>query len=282
MKHIVKIARGLLAGFVVLLAFGLANGGARAADRDRIEAFLNITGFDVALESIRLSAGSAPQIIGMDPTVFGSDWTRVTDEVFETKLMHGIALDILEQTLSTELLNHGARFYASELGQRLVQAENTGHMMEDDAAKKDAGSAIVAQLVETGSPRLELLKRMNAAIDVSGSSVRALQEIQLRFLLAANAAGIIELRMDTDALQDMLKAQEGQMHRAVRQSALIGAAYTYRDFSDADVEAYAQALEQQEMKDLYSLMNAVQYEVMANRFEVLAGRMAGLHPGQDI
>jgi len=36
------------------------------------------------------------------------------------------------------------------------------------------------------------------------------------------------------------------------------------------------------MQGVYVLMNAVQYEIMANRFEVLAVRMADLQPGQDL
>jgi hypothetical protein len=36
------------------------------------------------------------------------------------------------------------------------------------------------------------------------------------------------------------------------------------------------------MARVYELMNAVQYEIMANRFEVLAARMRGLTPAQEL
>jgi hypothetical protein len=36
------------------------------------------------------------------------------------------------------------------------------------------------------------------------------------------------------------------------------------------------------MQEVYELLNAVQNEITANRFEVLAYRMAEMHPGQDI
>jgi len=36
------------------------------------------------------------------------------------------------------------------------------------------------------------------------------------------------------------------------------------------------------MQRVYELMNAVQYEVMANRFEALATRMSGLQPGEEL
>lgn len=265
-----------------LLAVTLLAQPARAADRDRLEAFLTVTGFDVALESIKLSAGSAPQMLGIDADAFGTDWTRLTEEVFDTDLMHDMALDILAQTLTDELLAHAADFYASDLGQRLVVVENASHMHEDDEAKQTEGTELVADMVSRGDTRLELLKRMNAAIDVSGTSVRALQEIQIRFLLAASAAGVVDLRMDADELEALMAAQEGELRAAIRRSALAGAAYTYQSFSDDDVEAYAVALEHPDMMQVYELMNAVQYEIMANRFEVLAVRMAELHPGQDI
>lgn len=272
----------LLPLFLAALVLAALAPPAPAADRARIQAFLNVTGFDVALDSIALSAASAPVMLGLKPDVFGKDWQRVTGEVFDTALMRGIALDILEQTLSEELLTHAADFYASDLGQRLVVAENASHMIEDDAAKVAEGSAIVSDLVESGSERLDLIKRMNKAIDAADTSLRALQEIQVRFLLSASAAGVIELTMDGDELRAAMKSQEGQLRRMLQQSAMAGAAYTYRGFSDADLAAYTEALENPLMQRVYELLNAVQYEIMANRFEVLAGRMADLHPGQDI
>ncbi len=266
----------------LLVALVLVPVSSAAANRDRIEAFLNTTGFDVALESIALASGSAPEMLGIDPDGFGSDWTRLTEEVFDTELMHETAVSILEETLSDEALAHAVEFYASDLGQRLVEVENAAHLNEDEEAKQQEGQEIVAVLVQDGSPRVEQLKRMNNAIDASGTSLRALQEIQLRFLLAASASGVIDLQLEADELRLMLRQNEAGMRQALQLSALAGAAYTYQDFSDEEVEAYAEALEQPLMQEVYELLNAIQYEIMAMRFEVLAVRMADLHPAQDI
>lgn len=266
----------------LVLALALLAGSGRAADRDRIETFLEVTGFDVALDSIALSAADAPVILGLDAGAFGPQWSRLTHEVFDTAVMRDLALSILEPTLTDTLLTHAEAFYAGDLGQRLVAVENDSHMMEDSAAKQREGTRILADLVEDGSSRPELFQRMNRAIDATGTSVRALQEIQFRFLLAASAAGVIELRADPADLRAMMKREEGRLRRAMLQSSLAGSAYTYRDFSDADLLAYVEALETPEMQKVYELLNAVQYEVMANRFEALAAEMSGLRPGQDI
>ena len=265
-----------------LLAIALAASPTEAASRDRIETFLTTTGFDVALESIALASASALRMLGIDPDDFGLDWVRLTEEVFNTEEMHETAVSILEQTLSDEALDHAVSFYASDLGQRLVVAENAAHLDDDDITGQQQGQEIVSELIKDGSARVESLKRMNRAVDASGTSLRALQEIQVRFLLAASASGVIELKLNGDELREMMRRNEGDMRRSLRISALAGAAYTYKDFSDSDVDAYVEALEQPLMQEVYELLNAIQYEIMAMRFEILAARMVELRPARDI
>ncbi|WP_240336676.1 DUF2059 domain-containing protein [Tropicibacter sp. Alg240-R139] len=260
----------------------LAPRSADAADRDQIETFLTTTGFNVALDSIALTSSSAPTMLGLEPDAFGADWSRLTKQVFDTEQMHEMAVGILEQTLDGDVLDHAVEFYGSDLGQRLVAAENASHMVEDDALKQDQGRAIVAGLVRIGSSRVEVLNQMNLAISGAETALRALQEIQIRFLLAASAAGVVELRLDAEGLRAMMRENEGELRTALQKSALAGAAYTYQAFSDEEVEDYTTALEHPKMQEVYELLNAVQYEIMANRFEVLAQKMADLHPGQDI
>jgi hypothetical protein len=269
-----------LLAFVIAPLF--ASLPAQAADRARIEAFLEITGFDVALDSIALSAGSAPQMIGLESSAFGADWERMSRDVFDTEEMRGMALEILEETLTDEALSHAADFYASDLGQRLVKAENASHMVEDDEIKQLAGERIIADLVEEGAGRVQLFQRMSEAIGSASAGLKAVQQIQFRFLMAAAAAGVIDLEVDADGLRALLKEQEGEILLAMQASSLAGNAYTYQGFTDAELEDYAEALEQPLMQEVYELLNAVQNEITANRFEVLAYRMAEMHPGQDI
>lgn len=255
---------------------------AQAADRDRVDQFLKVTGFDVALESIRLSADSAPSMLGIDAEAFGSEWSRLVREVFDTDVMLEMGSDILSKTLSDEALEHAAAFYATDLGTRLVAAENTSHMEPDDAAKDEAGEAILAGLEGISSPRIELLQRLNTASDVEDSSIRAIQEVQIRFLLAAANAGVIRLQLEEPDLRASIEAQEDETRASIRQNALVSSAYTYQAFSDDEIETYAEALEDPLMQEVYALMNAVQYEIMANRYEAVAQRLGGMQPSQDL
>ncbi|EDQ04634.1 hypothetical protein OIHEL45_13075 [Sulfitobacter indolifex HEL-45] len=265
--------------FVVLVALALP---LRAAERGALERFLEVTGFDVALDSIRLSADSAPEMLGLQTEDFGSEWSRLVQDVFDTDLMHGMAMDILAETLSDDQLEHAADFYASDLGKRLVEVENKAHMTEDDGLKAESGAAIIAGLAGIESPRLETLRRLNVASDVEEISVRAIQEVQIRFLLAAAGAGVIELQMEEPDLREAMRAQADELGAQIAENALANGAYTYQSFSDDDLEAYAEALEHPKMQQVYTLMNAVQYEIMANRFEAVAARLAAMQPSQDL
>lgn len=266
----------------LFLSLGVLSADAETPDRENLEAFLEVTGFDVALESIALSADAAPQMLGMEADDFGSEWQRLVAEVFQTEMMHEMAVEILEQTLSEELLTHAADFYASDLGQRLVVVENRSHMIEDDGLKSESGAQIIEGLTSIESPRVEILQRLNTASGGEDSSVRSIQEIQIRFLMAAAGAGVIELQMAEPDLREAMRSQEDDLRANLRRGALESAAYTYQAFSDAEVIAYAEALEHPNMKKVYELMNAVQYEIMANRFEAVADRLRLMQPSQDL
>jgi hypothetical protein len=273
------VIRCLLA---VVLASLFVSSSASAADRDRIERFLEVTGFDVALDSIALSADSAPDMLGLEPGHFGTAWSRLSNQVFDKDVMRELALQILMETLDEQALTHASEFYASALGQRLVAAENAAHMIEEDDVVQEAGRRIVSDLVRDGAERLGILKRMGAAIDASDTGTMAVQQIQLRFLMAARDAGVIEFELGTDGLEALLKEQEGDLRLALRASALAGSAYTYQSFSDQDLSDYVVALEHPLMQNVYKLLNAVQHEITANRFELLASRLSELTAGQDI
>lgn len=265
-----------------LLVFTTLQVSAEQPVREDVEEFLEVTGFDVALESIRLSADAAPQMLGLQADDFGSEWQRLVRDVFETERMHNMAIQILNETLKPDLLTHATDFYTSDLGQRLVVVENSSHMVEDDDLKSESGSQIIEGLRGIGSPRVAILERLNAASGSEETSLRSIQEVQIRFLMAAAGAGVIELQMDEADLRAAMETQSDGLRASLRLSALEGAAFTYQAFSDDELVTYAKALEDPKMKEVYELMNAVQYEIMANRFEAVADRLRVMQPSQDL
>ncbi|MEO0774827.1 MAG: DUF2059 domain-containing protein [Pseudomonadota bacterium] len=251
------------------------------ADRANIEAFLNITGFDVALEAIAHSADHAPALLGQEVEDFGPAWVQISEDVFDTAEMHNMAVDILAKTLSAGHLGHAAEFYASDLGQRLVAVENASHANADSDEKRGEGLRLIKEM-GASSPRMTSLLRLMEAVDTSQQSVRAVQEVMVRFLIAASHTGALGYAIDEETLRQLIRADEAAMTADMEEGGRANAAFTYRDISDEDLEAYAETLEDPIMQEVYQLMNAVQYEIMANRFEALAVAMADLSPAEEL
>ena len=278
-----RLRRTLLGLFVIcFVALLLSVQVARAADREKVEAFLEVTGFDVALDSIALTARDAPEMLGLSENDFGSEWSQLSERVFDKTEMRKAALEILTNTLEDGALSHAADFYASALGQRLVAAENASHLVEEGDLKQIAGQRIISDLVKAGSDRVALFKRMGSAIDTSDTGVKSVQEIQFRFLMAADAAGVVDLQLDAEGLRAFQRGQEGELRMALQASNLAASAYTYQGFTDQEILSYVEALETPEMQEVYTLLNAVQFEIMASRFEELAYQMKQLEQGEDI
>ncbi len=254
---------------------------AEAAERAQVEAFLEVTGFDVALDSIAMSATLAPQMLGLDEGDFGGQWTALAKTTFDTVVMRARATDILEATLDAELLAHAAEFYASELGQKLVEAENFAHLQNDDV-KYPTGAKLLAEMKAQDDPKISLFRRMSEAIDPNKIGIQAMIEIQVRFILAASYAGVISLRIDEKGLRAALAEDAEKVAREAEINALQNNAFTYQDFSLTDLMIYTKALEDPRMMTVYELMNAVHFEVMSNRFEALAVRLGKMQPAQEL
>ncbi|MEL6913036.1 MAG: DUF2059 domain-containing protein [Pseudomonadota bacterium] len=270
--------RPLFAGLA--LAACLAVPG-QAADRAKLAAFMEVTGFDVALDSLRLSAGQAPSMLGLSEENFGADWTRLADDVFASAGLRSDALDILEQTMDDDMLNHAADFYASDLGQRLVAAENEAHM-DDSEQSRLIGEELAAELIADDSPKIQYFKDMSSAIGSIENSIRSVTEVQVRFLMAAQGAGLLDTEWNEEELRTVLLSRAEEMEQAMIVGSVTNAAYTYRDFSAEEMRAYLEALREPLMQRVYELMNAVQFQLQADRFEILAARMVDLYPQQDI
>jgi hypothetical protein len=88
--------------------------------------------------------------------------------------------------------------------------------------------------------------------------------------------------VDEEGLRAAQAEAAEETKKSMRLSGLASSAATYRDFSNEELVAYAEALEAPLMQEVYELMNAVQYEIMAARFEEVAERLAELNPGQEL
>lgn len=266
-------ALGLVLAMIVALS-------AQAAEREDYRRFLEVTGFDVAITSMQQGAMAGPGIAGDAPDAFGQQYVALAEKVFDPDLMLDRAIEMMAAVMPDALLAHGEAFYGSDLGRRLVAAENESHVTDDDIRYAE-GETIAAALAEGSPERLDDYRAMMEAIGGVEASVRAVIEVQYRYLLAAMAAGSVEFDFSPDELRALLEEQIPEISQNIAAFSMLGAAYTYRDFSDADMRAYREALEKEPMRQVYEILNAIQFQVMAERYEALAAELAGLTPEQE-
>lgn len=264
----------------VLMALGMVS-TAQAADEKDIREFLEVTGFDVAIASIQQGAMAGPALTGEDPDVFGRQWTKLAEEIFNPDEMVSEAVEMIGAIMPDDLLAHGAAFYGSTLGQRLVEVENESHMA-DDAEKYAEGEKITADLLDQDSIRIQVFREMGNAIGSTDTAIRSIVEIQVRYLMAAVAAGVSDFNISEEDLRLMLMEQSGEMRRNIEVNTLVANAYAYRDLSDEELIDYLSALQNPKMGQVYEILNAVQYQIMADRYETLATRLAELQPEQEL
>lgn len=264
----------------VLMALGMVS-TAQAADEKDIREFLEVTGFDVAIASIQQGAMAGPALTGEDPDVFGRQWTKLAEEIFNPDEMVSEAVEMIGAIMPDDLLAHGAAFYGSTLGQRLVEVENESHMA-DDAEKYAEGEKITADLLDQDSIRIQVFREMGNAIGSTDTAIRSIVEIQVRYLMAAVAAGVSDFNISEEDLRLMLMEQSGELRRNIEVNTLVANAYAYRDLSDEELIDYLSALQNPKMGQVYEILNAVQYQIMADRYETLATRLAELQPEQEL
>lgn len=258
-----------------VLSFGV--GLAQGAEPQKIREFLKVTGFDVAIESIQQGAMAGPALTGEAADQFGREWQRLAKDVFAPDGMVEDAVEMIGAVMPEALLEHGIAFYGSALGQHIVEVENASHMENDDV-KQSEGEQLVRDLLAQNSPRLDVFHAMSLAIGSVDVAIRSIVEIQVRYLMAAVAAGASDVEMSEDDLRGMLMSQADEMRTNIEENGLISNAYAYRDLTDEELIDYLSALQDPQMKQVYEILNAVQYEIMADRYEKLAGRLAGLQP----
>ena len=275
-----QITRKLTGALVLIVALAWAP-LAQAADRATLRQFLEVTGFDVAITSMQQGAMAGPGIAGTAPGDFGNQYTQLAERVFDPDLMLERAIEIMAAGMPDSLVDYGIDFYGSDLGQRLVVAENESHLTPDEKRYAE-GEALLGTMVADNPGRVEDYRLMMEAIGGVESSVRAMVEIQVRYLISAIGAGMVDIDYSEAELRALIEEQVPEMRRDMEIYSMLGTAYAYRDFSDDDVRAYREALETPEMRQIYELLNAIQFEVMAERYEVLAGELAGLAPQQDL
>jgi hypothetical protein len=144
------------------------------------------------------------------------------------------------------------------------------------------GGRLVEEMTANDPERLKLMSELATAVGATDVSIRALVEMQVRFTMAAAAAGSLDLGMGEDELRARSTEAMDGLRGQLQEMGVVGNAYTYRALSNEDIAEYVATLKTPEMQQIYEVLNAVQYEIMIEKYEELGSRMGELKPETDL
>lgn len=254
-----------------------------AASEEKVNEFLNVTGFDVAIDSLPSSADNAPTMLGLEKSDFGPGFEAGAQRAFDLSVMRPKAVEMILENLSDEEIEHAIAFYSSELGRRLVVSENASHVEDDVSARQGRGGMILAQMgPEEQEERVDVLKVLAEASVTMEESLTNQAGAQFRFLVAADYEDLYTLALPEGMMYNLLLATMLEMKNDILMDAVVSSAATYEDFSNEELATYTAALQEEDMQSVYEVMDNVYFELLGDGFEKLAREMAQLGVSEEL
>lgn len=255
-----------------LLMFILLPFTAQAADAPLVERLYAASGMQQQNADIdeSLVAAFAEQRGGMSPKQFDLLQSSVR-QAFNAKVFSAVVQQRMGATLSNEQVGDVLGWFDSELGQRFTAAEGAVGTAEGQQRMMRE----MQRMPQPDEKRLALMRQLDSAAKVSKTMGEAAFEIQLAEISGLMAVAADARRKSQLALaRDNLYANKPQIMAAVGQTALMTMLYTYRDFSNEDIEGYIAFAESPSGRAYHSeasrgLINA--YKVCSHKLGVLLG-----------
>lgn len=268
---------------VAVCVLSLLPFSAFAASEEKVNEFLSVTGFDVAIDTLPSSAKGGPAILGLETRDFGPGFELAASRAFDLSTLRGEAIQKISEGLSEEEIEHAIDFYDSPLGRRLVKAENISHFDEDSAARQIRGRIILAGMdADAQEERMNVLNVLAQASVTMEESLRSQTGAQFRFLVAADYEGLHSLSLPEDMMYGLLLSSMLDMKDEILMDAVVSSAVTYESFSNEELVSYTKALQKEDMQSVYEVMDDVYFDLLGDSFVRLAEEMAKLGVSQEL
>lgn len=259
--------------FAMLLALLPVAVNAKADDM-RLREMMIAIGADVWIESFASGLMDPPDADGSVPADPG--WQIAAQENFRHEEIFDEMIAAMDGSFSAQELDGIMGFLTSDLG-ALVTAMEVEAQNPDIADGVDmAAPQIVEELARSAPDRLDAYRDMLDAIGAVDSGVTTALNLNFAILSGMSATGRGTAQLSEGDILTLLAGQEPRIRKQVETGSLENAAFTYRDLSDADLEAYRDFLTSDLGRKLYATMNAAADAVMIKRARAFGARIVEL------
>jgi len=142
----------------------------------------------------------------------------------------------LRKEMSAEQAQAVLAWLESPLGERITDVEEAA--VGPDAYEKTQAYAAALDEGSVPEARVELLRELDEAVNLTETSVEIGVHAQLAAALAANAVQPPERRLEPAQVMAIVEGSRGMIESMTREQVLLSLLYTYRDLSEAELRGY--------------------------------------------
>jgi hypothetical protein len=214
----------------------------------------------------------------------GSGWEATVALIYDVPRMREAFGQALVQELATEPEAIGGivDFFASDLGQRVVELEIEARRAFLDDATEEAAKLAVADLRSEDGPRLALLDAFITANDLVESNVQGALNANLAFYQGMDEGGAFGGEMTEEQMLSDVWAQEPEVRQSTTDWVYSYLNLAYGPLSDADLQAYTEFSTSEEGQIANAALFAAFDKVFAPISRALGLAVARELQGQDI
>lgn len=167
----------------------------------------------------------------------GASWQMQVQAIHDPERISEALRHGFERELQGDLLEQTITFFASELGQKIIELETTARIALAEADVEAEARARYEELAQGSGPRAALIDRMMAAGDLVARNVASAMNSNYQFLRGLADGDALEMS-DAEILEDVA-ADRDEIEADT--TSWLGAflLLAYSPLSDAELEAYA-------------------------------------------
>ena len=217
---------------------------------------------------------------GLEETLFpgrgGAAWGGVIDRLYTIDALRAAFTGgFPEHRLESGQAEEITAFFASDLGQRIVEGELTAWRAITDPGVEEAANEIYFQHLSDADPRLELLERFTEANDFVDFNVMGALNASFAFLRGMSDGGAYEQEIP----EDLILSQVWQGEPEIREDTVLWLysfqLMAYSDLSDDEMEAYI-AFSESPAGQLYNATLFAGYDAVFTEMSYRLGNAAAV------
>ncbi|MCZ6892551.1 MAG: hypothetical protein O7H40_00710 [Gammaproteobacteria bacterium] len=252
---------------VLILAFVSISASAHAEDNAKLRNLLSLVGFDPFLASIPSAI-----IHSMEKSLNSEADELKREAIGELVAMHfspsGVKQDILDSmanTLSDAQLDELSAYYSAGVGKRATELEVATQQPGMEEVVEIEGLEILRWLIDSNDERLLAYERMVTATDALELNLTLAMNMNYAVLSGMMGSPQLPYALTDEEILEIVSRQGEQMREYMIDAIFVIFAYTYREMSIEDVDAYATFLESDVSQAHFSSMNTALQNALVPR-----------------